>query len=129
MSFLSVFLRSAAGASLAAFALVAVCVAFPVPRIQVDIGHLVLTVIMTGIGFGLGYSCWYIDREPTFKGSFLIGCVFFGFSAIGALLGALSKGVDVFLLTLALVPVLGLLIGGSAFIAVKLGRGTGKRVK
>ena len=124
MKFPSMFLRSATGAGLAAFALIAVIVAFSEPQTYVKIAHLAATVIVTGIGFGFGYSCWYLDREPTFKGSFLVGCVYCVFSHIGAMLRSGVFEFDISLIALALVPLLGLLIGGGAFVAVKLGRGS-----
>ncbi|MBX9695689.1 MAG: hypothetical protein K2Z81_25115 [Cyanobacteria bacterium] len=124
MKFISMFLRSATGAGLAAFALLTI-LALSEPKTWVEIVHLTTTSIVTGIGFGFGYSIWYLDREPSFRGSVLVGCAYCVFSHLGVMMRTgMMFELNVFLIGLVLVPLIGLLIGGSAFVAIKLWRGS-----
>jgi hypothetical protein len=119
MNFLGLFTRSALGSAVATLL-------FSIVIFMLFVGALPLLPLLiqagiTGIIFGLFYSVVHMKRQPTFLSSFGTGVGYGVFNIVVSLVlgtaGALSLG------SLFGVAIMGLLLGGGAFLATKLGAG------
>lgn len=119
MNFLGLFTRSALGSAVATFLFSAVIFfaaigALPLLPLLVQAG-------VTGIIFGLFYTVVHMKRQPTFLSSFGTGVGYGVFNIVVSLVLGTFAGLS--LGTLIGVAIMGLLLGGGAYLGTRLGAG------
>lgn len=119
MNFLGLFARSALGSAVATFLFSAVIFflsvgALPLLPLLVQSG-------VTGVIFGLFYTVVHLKRQPTFLSSVGTGV---GYGVVNVVIGLIAgTAAGLSLGTLLGVAIMGLLLGGGAFLATRLGAG------
>lgn len=117
MKFLGLFGRSAAGSAIATFLISAL--AFFLAAGVLPVVPLLIQAVVTGITFGIFYSLVHLKREPTFLSSFGTGVGYGVINVIASIVlgtaAALSLG------TVIGLAVMGLLLGGGAYLATRIG--------
>jgi hypothetical protein len=117
MKFLGLFAKSAIGSSAVTFLFSAVLFFLAVGVVPVL--PLLVQAGVTGVIFGVIFSLVHLKREPTFLSSFGTGI---GYGVLNTVIGLLvGTAVGLSLGTLIGVAVMGLLLGGGAYLGTRFG--------
>lgn len=117
MKFLGLFARSAAGSAIATLLFSAVLFMLAVGVLPIV--PLLIQSVVTGVIFGAFYSLVHLKREPTFLSSFGTGVGYGVFNIVMSLVLGTFAGLS--LGTLLGVAIMGLLLGGGAYLGTRFG--------
>jgi Na+-transporting NADH:ubiquinone oxidoreductase subunit NqrD len=119
MKFFGLFARGAAGSAVATFLFSALLFFLAVGVLPVV--PLLIQAVITGVTFGIFYSVVHMNRTPSFLSSFGTGV---GYGVVNLIVSiVLGTAAALSLGTIIGVAVMGLLLGGGAFLATKIGGG------
>ena len=120
MNFLGLFARSAIGSAVATFLFTAAV--FALAAGALPLVPLLVQAVLTGAIFGIFYTVVHLKRQPTFLSSFGTGVGYGVFNIVVSLVVGTFAGLS--LGTLIGVAIMGLLLGGGAFLGNKIGGGS-----